>query len=205
MNSQYDIEEGVTFRGINLMRKKDGEDLRICLDQNHAEKNKYLLQVNESRFVVEYNELTDSTSWNQSKLEYIIHFILKSDPFLDPPYVIAEKIFHYDGMTYPLLSPANNMALLVADILRMIAMPVYHTEHTIKGKQSFAIVLSLNNDEFLLQDVHVFRDQKVESYGVLSKESNTSSRNIAERIIKELRIIEEPVLTVHDFPSCNSL
>jgi hypothetical protein len=203
INSQYKIEEGITFQGINLMRKEDGENLHICRDQNHAERKKYILQVSQSSFTVEYNEITNLTLGKKSKLEYMFHFIIKSDPFLDPPPVIAEKIFHYDDMTYPLLSPVNNIALLLADIIRMIVTPVYDDAYAIKGKQSFAIIFSLSKDSFMLQNVYVIRGRKLEDYVILIKNPDTLSRDIAERIIRELQIIEEPVLPVHDFPLCN--
>jgi hypothetical protein len=201
INKARKQEYGLHFYGIDLVEMDSNDDINICLNEDNNDLKEYILKINGINSIIDYTESSFAEGLDSTWVR-TISLILKMDPFLDPPYIIAEKIYHNDDTKFPLFSPINNIALLTGNILYAIVMPVHDSSHIIKGNKSFAIIQLFFKNNYSFLTILVIREKHVEFYGIRPQKSFKLSKGTADRIIRELQVIEDPGSRNEGFQSC---
>jgi hypothetical protein len=195
-NAQELSEEAVILGGVSLFNTRNTENAHICLSGSEDGLDEYALSLGNEEFKVFHGRVSLDNppfySDEPSTWERALSFILKSDPFLEPPYRTAEKTLHNDDVDFPVFAPVNNIVRLSSSIFFAIAMPVHQSEHAISGDKIFAVIYSIRSEKFSLESIKVIRAEEMEFYDVVSINPTESARKVLERVPQEAQIIEQP-------------
>ena len=200
------------FKNADLFQIDGSESIDICKGETTPDGQEYVMTVNGSKFSITYS-VSDDVFWgkymNKLKVGRLITPMLKTDPFLDQPVLIAEKTINNDNMYFPFFSPINNLAYLGAGIYSAIEFPgylvgKYYDCYALKGNKIYGFLALAHRDRASIIWIKIYRNNGLEEYRILSKGSTPESREISSKIFNEAHVVEEPMSVEKTFPDCQT-